>query len=336
MDTITKFLDTFYGILSSGLTEKTKLSFSSSNSSFTHCVRKHNPHYLASSSNTYGVTDDLHWWMDELFSDNTKKPISSSSTEGDYSFTSCTFTTLTSDSNGGAIFFSLSGTLTISSSIFELCSNIVPENLFEGGGAVCVQTGYLIAHRNIFILCTTPYLGGGLLVQSDCVSSIVSLSTFISCKAGHGGGLTTYWGPKSLVSSSRFISCIASISGGGIYHNSGSTESFLTISNSLFKDNNAQTKDSNVRGGGAFEDYRSSEYQSEYSFLFCSGNKASSGKGNDISVQWNKVTESSFIHSFTLEISTSFWNNNSHIDWLPSGTVKYVKNLDGNMGKCSQ
>ena len=311
VNTVPLITRTIYGILCSGLTDKAKLSFTSSNSSFTECVRDHNPHYLTSSPNAYDVTDNLHLWEREVFSDNNNKPISSLSIEGDYSFTSCTFTGLTSDDiGGGAIYFTLTGHLTLISCIFEQCNARVCNQEFLGGGAVYVESGSLVAISNTFTECSSGSFSGGLLAQTTCISSTVSLCAFISCTAQFGGGLMTYRGPPSSILSTCFITCIGSFAGGGLYHDSEKKKSSIFISDSLFINNSADDIDSSNSdiGGGGFKDYRTEDYASKYSFSFFSRNVAKKGVGHDITSNANSVPESSVAHCFTTTAENSFCN----------------------------
>ena len=131
----------------------------------------------------------------------------------------------------------------------------------------------------------------------------------------------TYCGPSSSISSSRFISCVSEYAGGGMYHDSNTTTSTLTLSDSLFTNNCANYKfdfQKTHRGGGAFEDYRQRSYISTYSFSFFSGNRATYDVGNDISIHINALLLNNILHCMTTTSSSSFWNVDDHIDnWLP-------------------
>ena len=95
----------------------------------------------------------------------------------------------------------------------------------------------------------------------------------------------THYGPTSAISSCSFLSCKAGYSGGSFYHDSSDPNNYVTISDSLFALNTAETRTERNRGGGEFEDYRQEKYTSKYLFSFFTGNKAPEGNGNDISIQ---------------------------------------------------
>ena len=325
---IDTYEEIFYGILCSGLTEKTRLSFTSSNSSFSECVRNHNHHSLTFLPNTSHVSDDLHCWKDEDFADNNKKPISSSSTEGDYFFTSCTFTGLTSANNGGAILFTLSGTLTITLSTFTSCSSNTPLPYdYRGGGAVCLESGTLRASSTLFISCTSVSYAGGLLAQTGCKSSSVLFCTFKCCTSRWGGGLMTFLGPTSSLLSSRFISCTGAVSGGGFYHDCDTQHGSLFISDTLFAHNCADSVSDgfSYRGGDGFENYRSAVYPSNYSFLFFTQNIAKKNVGHDITSNLTALPEGSIVLCFTTTAENSFCNaGTDQHDWLPLGAFQFI------------
>ena len=246
----------------------------------------------------------------------------------DTSFTSCSFTSFFSYSNGGVIHFTFTGTLTITTCIFTECSNDVLADDYYGGGCVCVDSGFLISHSNSFISCNSGGFGAGLLAQSDCESSVVSFCTFINCRAYHGGGLMTFLGPTSSIFASRFLLCSATWVGGAFYHDGYSLDS-LTLSDSLFKGNHADFEYSFQRmrrGGGAFEDYRRYAYISTYLFSFFTQNTAACA-GNDISIIDKSLSESSLVHCFTTASQNSLWNTESkgYVDWLPLGDMQYIK-----------
>ena len=237
-------------------------------------------------------------------------------------FTSCVFLRLNSAVNGSAISFTSSGTLRISYSSFEQCSSSVGVHVYYGGGAVCVDNGNLFVYFSIFLCCSTSCYGGCILAQTSCVSSSVLSCMFITCDALYGGGLMTYWGPTSFVSSSRFISSHATKTGGGLYHDSDKDTSWILLSDSLFTGNCADWSPN--RGGGAFEDYRYHSYESDYHFLFFSGNTAPYGKGCDICIAGSPVEIKSIIHCFTTVTSNSIWNVDGHMhNWRPLGEMPY-------------
>ena len=322
---LTHSTDTFYGIICSGLTDKTSLYFIATNSSFSECVRKRIAqniflHSFSSSSNT-----DCTGQPYEGCQFNADHPVLSLSSST--SFLSCTFTLLSSPYSGGAISFTSGNSLTISDCIFTSCTTSVDFDSWEGGGAVCIKSGSLTVSSSLFISCTTVSYAGGIFAHSDCSAASVSFSTFINCEADHGSGLTTYYGPSSTTLSNKYISCYAYSVGGGLYHD-GNSSDFISLSDSLFTNNKANSDSDTSRGGGAFEDYRKNAYTSKYSFSFFTGNTAPNGVGNDISVILTALSGSPITHCFTTTSTNSFWNNYRYeLGWLPQGDTRSITNL---------
>ena len=242
------------------------------------------------------------------------------------SFTSCTVSSLTSKSNGGAVYLhdtsSSPGTaLTVIDCTFTSCVAAVSSPGRNGGGAIYIDSGALSVTSSVFIACKSSFFGGGVLAQNDCSSSAVSHSTFISCRAVYGGGLMTYCGPISEIISSRCISCTGSIAGGGLYHDSTDISSAKSTSNCLFFSNSAEnsTDTCATRGGGAFEDFHSQAYSSSYFFSFFHRNKAHYSYGHDLSSQGSPVPIDHIQQCFTTTAIHSFWNSQSDgfVNWLP-------------------
>ena len=121
---ITHSTDTFYGIICSGLTDKTRLSFTSSNSSFTECVKINNK---MSSFHKYNNDHIPECTIDDEAPTAPECTISgrnSLSHNHKYHFKFCTFSNLNAASNnGGAIYlpegaYQSSTSLEVSDSIF--------------------------------------------------------------------------------------------------------------------------------------------------------------------------------------------------------------------------
>ena len=312
-----------YGILCSGLTQKTSLSFISSNSSFSECVRHYQLSFPTFDLNELSETDELQWWKDQLFDNNDAKPILSS-TVGKHSFTSCTFTSLTSESSRGALAFTTGGENSVSDCKFSGCSSSTSIYNYNGGGAIFSNScSRLSVSSYAFNLCTSTSLAGGIFATEGCNSVLLSCCLFILWYCLHsGGGMSTHLGPTSAVSSSRFICCTANWAGGGIYHNSNSEHSHFTLSNSLFKDNTARSSDNNTPGGGGFGDFRSNTYISKYFFSFFTVNTDSANLAHDIHVRDSTISFSDILHCFTTTSVKAFRNKESYANaWLPLGTL---------------
>ena len=309
--------DTPHGIIFSGLTEKTKLSFISSNSSFSECVRKstHSP-YSSSSQSTNAPSCAASPYERCTFDSDNPIPSFSSSTV----FNTSTFTGLTADDCGGAICFTSGNSLTLDQCIFNLCYTTDEFRDLNGGGAILINCGsFFSAHSSTFISCSTLSFGGAIVAEDGCQSSTVSFCTFIRCSARLGGGLMTFWGPTSALVSSHFISCTGTLTGGGLYHESLEESQNLFVSECVFKDNFADyTPDYYYdRGGGGFEDFKFSQTESHYSFSFFTGNVAKSMYGNDITVREYSLPQENITYCFTTTAEHSFWNAGKHeTNWL--------------------
>ena len=327
MNQINSFCASFYGILCPGLTSKTKLSFTSLNSSFTECVRSNYIFSLhAPSINFHDITDTLELWKDEYFSDNDHKPVLSS-TVGDHSFTSCTFVDLSSEHNGGAICYTYGSSLFIDQCTFTRCKTTESYTHSCGGGAVYTISGTLSVISTSFLCCTTSSFGGGIFSYSSCSSSDIKFSIFIDCNGQYGGGVNTYCGPTSSITSSRFLMCTGTASAGGFYHDSNSGATSISVSDSLFAHNCAAFQPDELpnRGGGGFETYRSQPFPFHYAFLFFHGNIAKNNVGHDITSHAYPLPDNTLVYSFTTTAENSFSNSgHEEKDWLPLTTVSLL------------
>ena len=138
--------------------------------------------------------------------------------------------------------------------------------------------------------------------------------------------MTPHFGPPSSVSSSSFISCTAEGTGGGFFHNSPSSSSSISISNTVFTNNCADFTYTEWNfGGGAFEDCHSGSYNTQLLFSFFTKNTAPIGKGNDISIVYNALSPNPLTYCFTTTSSQSFWNQYYYEEnWLPLTTITIV------------
>ena len=322
---VTNSTDTFYGILCSGLTGKTKQSFIASNSSFSECVRKH---HISFSSNT-----DIFDCTTTTGNNCVNTTRNTLQVGRPHIVHSCIFQSISSSvSNGGVLYLhdtsrSTTTSLTVDCCIFNTCSNTQIEGERYGGGAIYIDCGTLSITSSLFHKCQSVQYGGGIYAYNNCDSATVRACNFINCAANHAGGIMTHMGPTSSISSSHFISCSAEWVGGGFYHNCKTTAGTLTLSDSLFTNNRADYEydfQSTDRGGGAFEDCRESNYTSKFSFSFFSGNRVTHGVGNDISFHYYKLDIKCFFYLFTTTKEYSVWNVDDYVtDWLPFGTLLY-------------
>ena len=179
--------DTFYGILCSGLTTKTKLSFSSSNSSFTECVRKHKASLIQS---YHGInnSDCSHYSAESQRCMYSHTHVEWSQ-RGEYLFEHSDFLECESESNGGAILVEGTEdtvdqiTLQVTDCTFIRCvvrANAYPDST---GGAVCARLiRDATVSSSVFSFCSSPG-GGAVMMKSLSHQPLVEHSSFISCVA---------------------------------------------------------------------------------------------------------------------------------------------------------
>ena len=224
-------------------------------------------------------------------------------------FIQCTFVNLVSDDNGGAICYTSSGTLSVNECIFSACSTSKEMHNNNGGGAVFSNSSSLLSvTSSLFIHCGAPLcFGGGVMATYHCARCVIFSSFFFGCTASHGAGVTTHYNSSGLISSSQFVSSKVSYYGGGIYNNNYQQYPFI-LSDSLFTNNEAESKANQNRGGGAFEDYRARTYTSKYTFSFFARNSAPRGVGNDISIIGNALNTANIQYCFTTTFFHSFYN----------------------------
>ena len=308
----------YYCLISSKLSSycNNDIVLHSSNSTFSECVRNQRSNNQSPFTNedpTYNKCINNNGTITSCEGPDTLpgRVLSSSAT-----FIACTFASLTSSDSGGAISFTDGDTLSVDQCIFTDCTNTHSLDRYEGGGGVYSKCGSLLSvSSSVFISCITPSFGGGVLATDQCSYSYVTFCTFISSRANHGGGLCVFFGPSSLTSACTFISCTADYIGGGMYHDSLSIESYLRLTDSLFKGNTANYGYS--RGGGGFEDYHQEYYKSHYYFSFFTGNYALSGCGHDLSIiisdfPVENITQCFSATTLSPRIYPSIYN-----DWLP-------------------
>ena len=325
----------FFTILCSGLTEKTKLSFTSSNSSFSDCVRK--DACLLSSLSSFNT--------DYVGSFSTRLPLSTTA-----NFTSCRFTC--EGPAGGAIYFyDTSASLSVSQCTFEKCNSTAD----HGGAIYGIRCGSISISSSLFFKCFALLYssGGGLFVnQASQVPEIVE-SSFISCAGGHdAGGLYIYLttgaatGSNRPVSECRFSSCTAHGIRENPYQNDGDGGALsywdnthtLGVSDTLLLSNRATTD-----GGALFFQMNTDVRQHRIIFCFFHNNYAPLGCDALIHFtdpddhQYNKVV----LQSFTTCTASSLAENNNDPniidnpqDWLPqANSIEYLSASESENGE---
>ena len=332
---ITHSTDSFYGILCSGLTDKTILSFISSNSSFTECVRKQIPFYHFLFNNIIHCRDQT--FSSDIRCKHTGSPISDSS--GIHTFTNDDFKDCySSNDHGGAIKCTGSNTeLIVTGCTFTDCHVSKPSS-YRGGG-IYAESIKSVTPQSCYFTSCSGFWGGGFYINEIGSTPSLSGCIFVSCK-GHYLGGEAFVGQCTKTSS--FIVCndcifikgnnVSSstyLRGGGFYLDIYESTHANAISNNLFTGNSV-----NNRGGGLaiYEESKGLDY-SVY-FCFFSDNSATSG-GSDVFL--TSITFNSFIHSFTTsdaldrlyvdilvtETDTSVEETHTP-NWLPQGTFLFM------------
>ena len=324
--------DTFYGILCSGLTDKTKLSFTSSNSSFTEYVRQQPLHLLSPHTNTHGETEDVEWWNEESFNNQSKIQFSSS-TAGSFKFTDCCWEHCTTNGNGGAICLTSSNSiLTVLRGIFIDCNT----TSHYGGGIYVENCAQFHASESLFYQCHSTtlkndYGGAGISIRiSNIDKTVIMCCSFIdSDSTSDSGGMTIYSsnGVQSTlpIRSSTFIKCRSlsvSPEGGAVCY----WENNVTIgmSDSLFSQCNA------TNGGGIFMSLPTTPSEEIIKFCFFHANTVTRN-GKDVCLFGLPSNYMPLLQCLTTSSGNTVnehENTNDHSNWLPAGTVKYKQMSD--------
>ena len=278
---------------------------SSSNSSFTECVKKNTSSFLLHN------TDCASPSYEECSFTGPTHVIVTSTT----SFLRCTFSTMSSDDQGAAIYSKSTAlvSVTVTSCVLADCTAGM-----NGGAIYLSGINSLTVTGSVFQNCITNSEesepgGGGIYVDGLESCLYVSTSSFINCKStvGHRGGSGFFASQiKSLCTySTRFISCSSTNAGGALFFLQVSND--LLVSDSLFSNNTAD-----VHGGAIREvnDFISSIPHLKFSFF--TANRAPDDHGNDLSIQ-PEITSSPFIHCFTTALSNRVAYNSG------SGSHKY-------------
>ena len=192
---VTHSTDTFYGILCSGLTEKTRLSFTSSNSSFYECLR----------SNTYCIFPARNHHLSFAHSVSNMELITSHQDPHDgkeHTFTDTFFKCKNDNGCGGAIDLTNGGDLVIQRCIFDKCS------CTERGGAVSYQgDGKCTQEENLYIYCSSSVAGGAFnsLLENHYPLHYQKGCTYIGSSSLYYAHMGIEFTPETIIDSNRFI-----------------------------------------------------------------------------------------------------------------------------------
>ena len=317
--------DNLYDIICSGITETTRFSFTSSNSSFTECERTHNssPHtYLGTNSN-----DDEQNGEGKDFG-NKQVVLDHSST---HNFISCLWRNCLAALGGAISFRSLTeSSLIMNKCTFYSCGSSSSSVWTDGGGAISAFNVRSVSLSGcLFVSCShTSGSGGGINMYTILHQAYINYCVFISCSAWDDGGCAAIWDSKALDNpiaclNCRFIKGTAKGSGSGsgghlIFFNTY----YIACSNCLFSDSEADL--------GAFYFLYSSYCSGKYPLIFSFFNNNSAAKhGNDAALDNYAPNDNNplFLHcaSTSSPNRVGFWYNNrwdkTDVIWLPLNNI---------------
>ena len=214
-------MDTSYGIICSGLTDKTQFSFISSNSSFTKCERKPLKFSYVSSF-IYHINSNSPTTYDHITFGTQTQNLPTSETY--FTFNFCSWDNCCSEP-AGAISCDQSGaSLIVMKCKFNNCnstSGVTATQAFNGGAIYVNGLNTFIACSSLFVNCRAPQTNhdgggsGGIYIRS--IKTVFSLSTsdFISCFTGSSGAGVFFYSssnPKmdiEIITDCRCIQCRA-------------------------------------------------------------------------------------------------------------------------------
>ena len=325
------------GTLSTGLTEKTSLFFTSSNSSFCGSVRQSSilrSYYFSSISNDNCPASPV------TNTNFTNKKCSYSS--GGHSFTNCSWNNNGLSSSGGAIHLRCASSQPLISLTVDYCSFFHCHETGEvGGGAIYAEfIGSGTVQNSFFYDCkcgwnTTGPEGAGVLLDYIHTLPLIRCCSFISCTTADDGGGCGIWHSHSsityAVDSCRFIKCTgtheSNSKGGGIMIYSNSD--FITCRNCLF-----YACETNDQGGGIYITHQSGTSVQPISFSFFRDNQ--SGEGRDIYLYQFDDTPQPILFSFSYESENGKVSPRSDT-WLPQCSMCFVNsNSDGRSDNLGQ
>ena len=315
---VTHSTDTFYGIICSGLTDRTKLSFTSVNSSFSECVRKHSLSSLAFVSSISNDSPDT--CRENCSFTRDRLTLSSSAT-----FTSCEWKSCEGN-KGGAIYTNKAGTsLTITLSYFEDC--FAPSDY---GGAVASE--FL---ENVYIYYSTFYkchgqavndydTGGGAVYLNDTQQwHQIHDCNFIGCYSGADGGavhLRNCDVPHSDgIANTRFIDCKTTYIHDCV--EGGAVQSYTVAVTCAFS-NCLLAKCHSWHGGGLFLHVKDNSYTNMIWFCFFHENTVTGNGPNIAIIRFVPRNDRPLLqHCFctsspnTISYNMNGWNTIT-VDWL--------------------
>ena len=292
---VTHSTDTFYGILCSGLIDKTQLLFTSSNSSFSQYLS--NIH-LQHTQFTKEINDNPYCSSQTISGRCVYHTHPSLPTSGPYLFIDTDFLSCSSSSNGSAISCSKpSASLTVERCTFDSCNC----GNYSGGAIYAKSLSLLSVKNSLFSSCGGDhkvYQGGAISIES-VHAMLIRENFFLKCYSSENAGALDMRNSGSEqtelpLQSSSFIHCECLTGGGasgGALEASGNACGFC--SSVLFAYCKA------YYGGASW--LGASYFPNSICFSFFTGNNGNVSLGNDIAFHnyLYAIGDSIFLHSFT-------------------------------------
>ena len=305
-----------------GLTKKTKLLFTSSNSSYNECVRNHSSSKMFSSLLQSNECEQDCEGQDLR---NQNVILDASAT---HTFKSCSWKDCSGTKGPAISFQSKTGSsLTVDKCSFDSCTSTSSLRQ-DGGGAINaynVKAVSIISSLFHSCKCTSTQKsgtgnnrsGGGMLLHSVTETPLVKMCMFISCEAlDDAGGLGIFSCGSNInifaVQDSQFISCYCNDSSGAFEFQSSTCK---VCSSCLY------CKCSSKSGGASFIRFGTLASLAAISFSLYKDNESNIGKD----LYFDSATKGVIFHSFTTATDSGrvrfTTSSSAPDDWLPQGSI---------------
>ena len=299
MDSIAYTFNLFYSSIIYSLTEKTRLSFISSNSSFSECVRKVSSFYKSHTNALPDCSSDT--FARETPCQRTQVPVVYST--GTNIFKYVEFASCSSSTHGGAIKCT-GGTLEVLSSSFSLCS----VSGYNGGAIYASSLSLFSIQNSVFSSCGGNYEAdsGGAITLNVITSPTVCESLFYKCKSNENSGAIDMRNCGSNqkdipIQCYLFIHCECM---NGVWPSAGVLEA--SGNNCVYFSSTLFSSCKSYDGGALFLGYPF--YSNYICFSFFTGNTATSTHGMEVFLRNNNALINIFFHSFSTTSSNQIYD----------------------------
>ena len=290
------------------------LSFTSSNSSFSECMRRHQHLSL--------FLQNAARYLDETMLENethTSETAFTLRTRKSYTMKSCIWKDCSNAATGGAISYS-SSSATSDSLLIQSCSFISCKSTQNAGGAISVTNiGTVTTENSYFEGCQCAHIirdcGGGAIYWGTVITQpMIRVCDFIRCVAGDEGGAlstrTKALNEHFVLQDSRIIKCNGTNDdGGGIVFGGGLY--YLGCTGILFT--GCWCK---LHGGALISDCFNSYSSSLIRFCFFTQNTAQSNQGHDC-YTFSTGSIIPILHSFSTTQNNRVYPSSNENNWFP-------------------